>query len=59
MSECAWVYSARLTRNGGVVVDLRLEDPSTLPDGVASYPTRHEAKAAWKAQRPPRRYIRI
>lgn len=45
MSEPRWTYAARLTRQGGPVVDLVLVDPAALPDGVPSYDTRGEAKA--------------
>jgi hypothetical protein len=50
-----FAYSARLTKQGGPTVDLAEVDPKDLPDGVATYPTRGEAKAAWKARQRTRR----
>lgn len=50
-----FTYCARLTKQGGPMVDLVEVDPSTIPDGVATYPTRGAAKAAWKANQRNRR----
>lgn len=50
-----FAYCARLTKQGGPTVDLVEVDPLTLPEGVATYPTRGAAKAAWKAHQRTRR----
>lgn len=45
-----FVYCARLTKQGGTVVDLVEVDPKDLPAGVPTYASKREAKEAWKSQ---------
>lgn len=45
-----FVYCARLTKQGGTVVDLVEVDHKDLPTGVPTYASKREAKEAWKAQ---------
>lgn len=41
-----FVYCARLTKQGGTVVDLVEVDPKDLPTGVPTYASKREAKEA-------------
>ena len=44
-----YTYSARLTKSGEVIIDYHeVTSIESLPNGVAVYDKRHDAKVGWK-----------